>query len=123
MSNWITALKKWNEGKSSWCVPRKGTQGYKEIIAIMETLPKKKSKMSKYEQKIKTLIPGINVNADRNLKPLPKEFIPDENNLKDMKKYAKILKDKVKNKKLTEREYNRYILEVNEQIKKLKAKV
>lgn len=82
-----------------------------------------KLKQSKYEKEIKTAIPGIIVNGDKNLKPLPKQFVPNENNLKDMKKYAKILKDKVKNKKLTETEYNRIISEVNEQIKKLKTKV
>ena len=53
----------------------------------------------KQKTKIEKLIPGIIVNKDEKLKPLPKEFIPDENNLKDMKKYKQILDKKNKDKK------------------------
>jgi hypothetical protein len=44
MSNaWITALKKFNEGKGTWCLPKKGTKEYDEVRALMEpTVPKKK---------------------------------------------------------------------------------
>ena len=30
----MEALKKWNAKRSSWCVPRKGTKDYDEVIAI-----------------------------------------------------------------------------------------
>lgn len=35
MNKWIVALKKWNEGKSKWCVPRKGSSGHKEVMDIV----------------------------------------------------------------------------------------
>ena len=34
MNKWIVALKKWNAGKSKWCVPRKGSSGHKEVMDI-----------------------------------------------------------------------------------------
>jgi hypothetical protein len=82
-----------------------------------EQKPKKKVEPKKSALEI--LIPGININKDKDLKPLSKEFIPDENNLKDMKKYKKILDKKNKDKKISKGEYERTIKEVNKQIKKL----
>lgn len=33
---WIQALKIWNKGKKKkWTIPKKGTQGHKEVKAIM----------------------------------------------------------------------------------------
>ena len=32
---WIQALKKWNEKNENWCVPRKDTEGYNEVMALM----------------------------------------------------------------------------------------
>ena len=33
---WIDALKVWNEQHNgTWCVPKKGTPGYNQVIAIM----------------------------------------------------------------------------------------
>ena len=33
---WIDALKVWNEQHNgTWCVPKKGTPGYSQVIAIM----------------------------------------------------------------------------------------
>ncbi len=33
---WIDALKVWNEQHNgTWCVPKKGTLGYNQVIAIM----------------------------------------------------------------------------------------
>ena len=31
MISYHAALKKWNEGKEKWCLPRKGTDAYEEI--------------------------------------------------------------------------------------------
>lgn len=43
MSNkWITALKEFNKDKNEWCIPKKGTDGYKETKAMMEKKDKKK---------------------------------------------------------------------------------
>ena len=65
---------------------------------------------------IEKMIPGINLNKDRNLQPLKKEFIPNENDLKDMKKYLTILQEKYKDKKLTKNEYDRTSKAVIKQI-------
>ena len=37
-SSWILALKKWNEGKPKWCVPKKGTADYEEVAAIRKKM-------------------------------------------------------------------------------------
>ena len=34
-NNWISALKIFNEGKSEWCIPKKGGKEYEEIKKIM----------------------------------------------------------------------------------------
>lgn len=41
MPTWIAALKEWNAGKGTWCIPRKGTEGHAEVVAIMKGGPKK----------------------------------------------------------------------------------
>lgn len=33
--SWVIALKKWNEGKEKWCIPKKGSKGYEEVLKIM----------------------------------------------------------------------------------------
>ncbi len=38
------ALKIYNEGKPAWCSPRKGSNDYKAVIAIMKGMPKSPSK-------------------------------------------------------------------------------
>jgi hypothetical protein len=35
----MQALKIWNQGKEMWCIPKKGTEEYDEVIAIMENNP------------------------------------------------------------------------------------
>ena len=45
---WIQALKKWNESNDgSWCIPRKGSQAYEEVKAIMTGEEKKKETKEK----------------------------------------------------------------------------
>jgi hypothetical protein len=39
--SWIAALKKWNEGKDKWTIPRKGTAEHAQVIRIMEKMKKK----------------------------------------------------------------------------------
>ena len=31
---WIDALRRWNAGMPSWCIPRKGTPGYESVMRI-----------------------------------------------------------------------------------------
>ena len=54
---------------------------------------------------------------------MQKKFYPNENNLEDMKKYKKILDEKLKNKKMGKLEHKSIIKEVNNQIEKLLKKV
>ena len=42
---YIEALKKYNEGKDKWCMPRKGSVDYLNIIRIMKNISKKKDKL------------------------------------------------------------------------------
>jgi hypothetical protein len=49
---WIQALKKWNEqGSGTWCVPRKDSQGYTEVKALMAGVEKKTQEKKKREKK------------------------------------------------------------------------
>lgn len=43
---YFEALKIYNDGKPTWCSPRKGTNDYKKVIAIMEGMSAPKSQRS-----------------------------------------------------------------------------
>lgn len=49
--SFVDALKIWNKDKESYCIPRKNTQGYKEVIEIMNNLPKVTKGLPKKEGK------------------------------------------------------------------------
>jgi len=53
---WITALKKWNEGKDTWCLPKKGSKAYDEVRALM---PEKKLKASAEPEKAPAPAPAM----------------------------------------------------------------
>jgi hypothetical protein len=53
---WITALKKWNEGKETWCLPKKGSKAYDEVRALM---PEKKLKASAEPEKAPAPAPAM----------------------------------------------------------------
>lgn len=38
---WIDALRRWNLGGTSWCVPKKGTVGYNTVMRIRHGEPAK----------------------------------------------------------------------------------
>ena len=76
MNKWVSALKKWNEGKSKWCVPRKGSASHKEVMNIMagkskviklKTKPKSISKKS-YKERVNDVVNAAQIVADRELK-------------------------------------------------------
>ena len=50
---WTQALKEYNYGNSSWCIPKKGTKGYREVVAIMNSLSGSGflNKRKKYKQR------------------------------------------------------------------------
>lgn len=33
-SSWLLALRKWNEGNVMWCIPKRGSVEYDEVIAL-----------------------------------------------------------------------------------------
>jgi hypothetical protein len=33
---WQDALRKWNAGQPSWCIPRRGSKGHKEVLSMMK---------------------------------------------------------------------------------------
>ena len=53
---YFEAVKRWNLGGTSWCIPRKGTAGYETVMAIRRGEPKKSreemvAEMAKKEKK------------------------------------------------------------------------
>lgn len=34
--SWVSALKEWNAGKGTWCIPKKGTDAHAEVLAIIQ---------------------------------------------------------------------------------------
>lgn len=50
-NKWIEALKKYNEKKGNWCVPKKGTKEYDEVRKIMDGERESKTKTRTVEVK------------------------------------------------------------------------
>ena len=71
---WIQALKKWNSKNTCWCVPRKGTEQYNEVMALMkEDPPKKKVKKPEEEKKTKK-----KKQSNENVKTIEKKVVKEE---------------------------------------------
>ena len=75
MNKWVTALKKWNQGKSKWCVPRKGSTSHKEVMDIMagkskviKVKSKPKSISKSYKERVADVVSAAQNVADRELK-------------------------------------------------------
>lgn len=52
MSNsWMQALKKFNEGKKTWCIPKKGSPQYYEVMAMGKDMTEKQYKKEADEKK------------------------------------------------------------------------
>ena len=45
-NKWILALKSWNKKQGNWCVPRKNTPEYEEVMRIMEGKSKINARLS-----------------------------------------------------------------------------
>jgi hypothetical protein len=55
MMTWIEALRKWNSSKKTWCIPKKGTREYEEVLAIQREGSKSvKSLIKSIEKKKKS---------------------------------------------------------------------
>jgi len=84
---WFDALKTFNEGKTMWCIPRKGGPEHKEIMTLMF----KKTELPKIETPIvkKTELPKIEIHqAGYRIKKQSKE----EQELEKKKEKEKMLK-------------------------------
>ncbi len=42
---WVDALKQWNAGQGKWCIPKKGTEDYDAVRAIMGPKVEKEKKV------------------------------------------------------------------------------
>ena len=52
---YMQALKQWNaESGEKWCIPKKGTTGYNEVMRLKEMLEQKAKKKEKKNQKAKS---------------------------------------------------------------------
>ena len=45
MKSWIEALRKFNQGKTEWCVPKKDTAEYQKVKSMMKGAPPAKKKV------------------------------------------------------------------------------
>ena len=50
MPTWMTALKEWNAKSGTWCVPRKGSLAYAEVLKLMH--PEAEGLVKKMKQEI-----------------------------------------------------------------------
>lgn len=57
---WVEALRLWNSDKERYCIPKKGTKEYNEVIEIMKTGNVKKPEMVKVQKKT---IPKVDVDS------------------------------------------------------------
>jgi hypothetical protein len=67
MPSWIESLKKWNEGKGTWCIPRRGSPGHAEVLKIMhpEEAPKKAAKAPTVPPEVRAMIREAKEDYDR----------------------------------------------------------
>tara|TARA_R110000765_G_scaffold409532_1_gene507800 strand:- start:518 stop:796 length:279 start_codon:yes stop_codon:yes gene_type:complete len=89
MNNWIKGLKEYNKGADAWCIPKKGSKGYNEIMNKQKPTPhrdatkkptraKEESKKEfeererkHYEKLFKSLAPSYGVTLTRKMGLLP----------------------------------------------------
>ena len=66
MLTWIVGLRVFNQGKSEWCIPRKGTRGYETVQRIREGEKMKTPKelLAELEKKTKPKMPKTSMKID-----------------------------------------------------------
>ena len=74
---WVDALKKYNEGKTTWCIPRKGTPEHTEVLDIMKGKKKEPPKIDKKTE------PSKLVNEIKAAPEMPKEHINSESTVEE----------------------------------------
>jgi hypothetical protein len=70
---WVEALKIWNDTKDTWCIPKKGSKGYDEVMAIMMGKEEKPCPPCPKPRKAKSRSPSP--------KPKPKKRVKVEKDL------------------------------------------
>ena len=58
MISWIVALKKFNKGKDCWCIPKKGSSGYQEVLRLMKN-PSAQSDKTPFWSKLAQRAPAV----------------------------------------------------------------
>mgnify|MGYP001547179359 CR=1 FL=1 len=53
-NSWLIALKEYNKNKDKWCIPKKGSKEYNEVIKNMNKIGKKETKEKKPKEKKQT---------------------------------------------------------------------
>ena len=94
---WIEALKKYNQGKEEWCIPKKGSNEYNQVMNIMK--PEEKIEnifdnpdfdRSSFEmEKWRNIEALMEINEERKLKGLPLINLKPEREQKEFKLPAK----------------------------------
>ena len=67
-NKWVSALKEMNKGSNNWCVPKKGTAEYQQVMNIMNKTSITPSTRNEAATKIQSVARG---NAVRKPKPAP----------------------------------------------------
>ena len=67
-NKWVSALKEMNKGSNNWCVPKKGTAEYQQVMNIMNKSSITPSTKSAAATKIQSIVRG---QAVRKPKPAP----------------------------------------------------
>ena len=65
MPTWMSALKQWNAKSGTWCVPRKGTVAYAEVLKLMH--PEAEGLVKKMKQDIEMKVKSQMKKEDRYL--------------------------------------------------------
>ena len=50
MKTWIQSLKEFNQGKTEWCIPKKGSAEHEQVKAIMKGEPPVQKKKAKKDE-------------------------------------------------------------------------
>jgi molecular chaperone DnaK (HSP70) len=102
MNSWIKGLKEYNKGSDSWCIPKKGSKGYNEIMnktkpptsKEIQEMRKKSEKFAKEDTKntrneIKKIM-GVGRYASRSKEPSTSDYIKEQKEHEEMmKRYYK----------------------------------
>lgn len=84
--NWIDALKEFNKGSSTWCIPKKGSEGYNKVKSHMtnNTTTKNLEKTINDRLVVKSIVGNISGRRGR-IAPVEQKILED-----DVKKFKQL---------------------------------